>query len=126
MNINRLVVVMWLVVLGLAVWLTIETVMTIATVGLTGDRPPLPAFQTGLRIVFGAGGLVFFAIRRDAWERVTGILGAAAAGSTTLFGFGWRSPALSAFRLLSHLALFALAAIVAGRALSRARAERLR
>lgn len=126
MKTNRLVVVMWTVVFGLAVWLTIETVTTIANVGLTGDRPPLPAFQTALRVVFGAGGLVFFAIRRDPWERVTGILGAAAAGSTTLFGFGFRSPALSAFRLLSHLALFALAAIVAARALSRVRAARLR
>ena len=113
----------WAVVFGLALFLELATVTTIARVGLTGDRPPLPAFQTGIRVVLGVGALVFVAIRRDVWERVTGVLGAAAAGSTTLYGFGLRSPALSEFRLLSHLALYALAAIVAARVLSRSHTE---
>jgi len=48
-------------------------------------------------------------------ERVTLLMGAAAAGSSALYGLGLRSAALSAFRLLSHLAAYALAMIVAGR-----------
>jgi hypothetical protein len=41
--------------------------------------------------------------RRDVLERVTQRIGAAAAGSSALYGVGMRSPALSALGLLSHL-----------------------
>jgi hypothetical protein len=112
---TRLSLIGWALILLASAWLAVGTVAQILTVGLFGQRPPLAPFDTGLRIVIVAGAVALFYFRRDAFERVTLIAGAAAAGSSALYGFGMRSPGLSAFRLLSHLAAYTLAAIAAGR-----------
>ena len=84
-------------------------------VGLTGDRPPLPVVQTCVRIAIVIGSLLLVRVFRPALERTVLLTAAAAAGSSALFGFGLRSPALSAFRLLSHLAAFLLAMVACAR-----------
>ena len=96
--------------------------MTILQVGLIGERPPLSVLQTGLRIVIvlSAVGVVF--VRRNLFERITLLTGAAAAGSSAVYGFGLRLPSLSAFRLLSHLVMYGMVAILAGRMVSRSAA----
>ena len=115
---QRIAPLFWIVVLVAASMLAVDTAMFILRSGLVADRPPLPVAQTVLRIAIVAGAVVFMFIRRDALERLTLLTAAAAAGSSMLFGFGVRSPLLSAFRLVSHLAAYALAAIVAARALA--------
>lgn len=110
--VNRLT---WVAALGAAGFLAIDTVVTIARVGLVGARPPLSVLQTVLRIAIVAVALGLLGIRRNTLERITLLTGAAAAGSSALFGFGLRSPGLLAFRLLSHLAAYSLVMVVAAR-----------
>ena len=105
----------WLVVLIAAMGLALTTAGQIQEIGLTGPRPPLSTAQTALRIVLVVGAIAFLFLRRHPLERVALVVGALAAGSSALYGFGLRSPFLSAFRLLSHLALYVLASIVAAR-----------
>jgi hypothetical protein len=121
---NRLALLAWVAVFGAAVILVLQTAAQIHRIGLVGARPSLSAFQTCLRIVIVVAAVVLAYLRRGLLERVTLLVGAAAAGSSALYGFGLRSPALSAFRLLSHLAAYALAAIAAGRLASRALRQR--
>jgi TRAP-type C4-dicarboxylate transport system permease small subunit len=104
---HRLSLVGWAAILIASAWLAVGTVAQMLSVGLFGQRPPLTSFDTGLRIVIVAGAVTLCCVRRDALERVTLIAGAAAAGSSALYGFGMRSPGLSAFRLLSHLVAYA-------------------
>jgi hypothetical protein len=108
-------VVFWAAVAIAGAVRTADTAQLILDIGLTGARPPLSTADTALRIVLCAGALGWFYFRRDVLERVTTITGAAAAGSSMLYGFGLRSPALSAFRLVSHLILYALVVVVATR-----------
>jgi hypothetical protein len=103
----------WAAVLGAAAFLAIDTVAAIARIGLAGARPPLPPLQTALRIAVVVGAFGLLAVVRGGLERITLLVGAAAAGSSALYGFGLRSPALSSFRLLSHLAVYVLAMAVA-------------
>jgi len=110
----------WFLVLSVAAVLTAQTAMYIALNGLVAVRPPLSTFQTGLRVFLALGALIPLFIRRDVLERVTLIIGAAAASSTALYGLGVRSSFLSAFRLLSHLAVYLLAVVVAWRLVSAA------
>jgi hypothetical protein len=112
---DRAVLLGWIVILIASAWMAVGTMLQILEVGLFGQRPPLTAFDTALRIAIVAGAVTLLFVRRDLLERVTLVTGAAAAGSSALFGFGVRSPGLSAFRLLSHLAAYTLATIAAGR-----------
>ena len=114
----------WFVVMVVAALLVVETVAEILRVGLTGTRPPLSAFQTSLRIVLGVGAIALLGWRRHVLERATLLVGAAAACSSALYGFGMRSLALSAFRLLSHLVTYVLAMAVARRLIALARRQR--
>ena len=97
MSSRRLLIAFWLIVFGAALLLAADTTRFIVTSGLYAGRPALPRAQTALRMAIIAGAL--------------------AAGSSALLGFGLRGASLSAFRLLSHLAAYGLAAAVAGRAL---------
>jgi hypothetical protein len=114
---NRLIGAGWCAVLVVAVLLTIQTSTFILHNGLMADRPPLSMFQTGLRLALVLGATVLLWVRRDPIERAALITGILAPGSSALFGIGLRSPLLAALRLLSHLALYALAAVVAWRVL---------
>jgi hypothetical protein len=98
-----------------------DAVAVLRQAGLFGQRPPLTTFATGLRLVFVVGAVTLFLRWRDVLERVTLLIGATAAGSSALYGFGMRSPALSAFRLLSHLALYSLAVVVCARRIATTR-----
>jgi hypothetical protein len=112
---DRLTWLAWVAVLIASGLLAADTAFAIQRIGLTGTRPALSVLQTGFRIALVVGALGLFPAFRHRWERITLLMGAAAAGSSALYGLGLRSPALSAFRLLSHLAAYALAIIVAGR-----------
>jgi hypothetical protein len=116
--IDRLPALFWVLVFAAAALLTIDTATTIVNVGLIGDRSPLSVSQTGLRIALMVSALGLMFVRRNRLERITLLSGAAAAGSSAIYGFGLRSAGLSAFRLLSHLILYALATLVAGRMFS--------
>jgi hypothetical protein len=112
---DRLTLLAWVAVLIASGVLAVDTALAIQRIGLTGTRPELSVLQTGLRIAIVVGALGLLSVCRNSLERITLLMGAAAAGSSALYGLGLRSPALSAFRLLSHLAAYALAMIVAGR-----------
>jgi hypothetical protein len=114
---HRLIGAAWYAVLVVAVLMTIQTATFILHNGLMADRPPLSMFQTGLRVALVLGATVCLLVRRDLIERAALITGILAPGSSALFGLGLRSPLLAALRLLSHLALYALAAVVAWRVL---------
>jgi hypothetical protein len=114
---NRLIIGIWLAVFVGAAMLAVNTTVQIEQIGLTGPRPPLSAFDTALRIVFVFGAIVLLYFRRHPLERLTLIIGAAAAGSSALYGFGVRSDSLSAFRLLSHLAAYTLGVTAALRSI---------
>ena len=96
-------------------FLAADTVATIRRVGLTGTRPPLPVLQTILRVLIAFAAPALWRVFHDSLERLALLIAAAAAASTALYGFGLRSAGLSAFRLLSHLAAYALIMLVAGR-----------
>lgn len=112
---DRLVLCSWVVVLIAATALAVETAGQILRDGFFGLRPPLSMFQTGLRFVFFVGAIGLLPVRHHTLDRAALIVGAAAAASSVLFGLGLRSAALSVFRLLSHLILYVLAAVVAAR-----------
>jgi type III secretory pathway component EscU len=120
---HRLTALAWIVVSLISGFLAIETVETIREVGLFGTRPPLPPTQTVLRILIFAVALGLLWVLRSALERVTLLAAAAAAGSTALYGLGYRSAGLSALRLLSHVAAYGLIMAVASVKVSAARRE---
>jgi hypothetical protein len=103
----------WIAVLAVAVVLTVQTALYILQNGLIADGPPLSLAQTVLRIALAAGALMLMFVRRRLIERATLAMGVVAPGSSALFGFGMRSPMLASVRVLSHFALYALAALVA-------------
>src|SRR5215469_2623074 len=111
----------WLTALVWAVFFLVSgflgagTVATMTRVGLFGLRPPLSLLQTVLRIVIVVVALALLSVLRSRLERIALLIAAAAASSTALYGVGLRSAGLSAFRLLSHLAAYALIMVVAGR-----------
>jgi hypothetical protein len=120
---NRVIGVGWVAILLVAVLLTAQTSAYILQNGLIADRPPLSLLQTAIRIALGAGAMALWFVRRDALERTALASAIIAASSSALFGFGLRSPLLASLRLLSHLAMYALAAIVAWRVVMATRRE---
>ncbi|MEA2165574.1 MAG: hypothetical protein QOK37_3701 [Thermoanaerobaculia bacterium] len=90
--------------------------------GLT-PRPPLPAFQTIVRLIALALGLLLLTFRRDSIERTTYLCAVVAAGASALFGFGLRATALDVIRLLFHFLAYALGLLVSLRWLLRQRKE---
>ena|SRR5215469_7071510 len=105
----------WVAVFLLSGFLGGDTVVTMTRVGLFGLRPPLSIFHTVLRILIVVLALALLYVFQGRLERITLLIAAAAASSTALYGIGLRSAGLSAFRLLSHLAGYALIMAVAGR-----------
>jgi hypothetical protein len=99
---DRLVLSFWVVVLIVATALAVETAGQILRVGFFGTRPPLSMLQTGLRVVFVVVAISLLPVTHHTLDRAALIVGAAAAGSSVLFGLGLRSAVLSAFRLLSQ------------------------
>jgi hypothetical protein len=105
---NRLTRPAWVAVILVAGFLGWDTIMTMQRVGLVGERPPVPVFQAAVRILIAIVAVALWFVFRGILERIALLTAAAAASSTALYGFGFRSPGLSAFRLLSHLAAYAL------------------
>jgi len=110
---HRLTALAWAAVFLISGFLARETIETMRHVGLFGTRTPLPVAQTVVRILMIAVALGLLCVFRSALDRVALLVVAAAAGSTALYGFGYRSAGLSAFRLLSHLAAYALVMVIA-------------
>ena len=86
--------------------------------GLT-PRPPLSPLHTALRFAVVSVAVIFLLFRRDWIERTTLICTVVAAGSSTLFGLGFRSTALDFVRLLFHFLAYALGIVVCVRLLAR-------
>jgi hypothetical protein len=120
---RQLTALSWVVVFLVSGFLEGDTVATMQRVGLFGTRPPLSVAHTVLRILIVIVALALLYVFHNVLERIALLIVAAAAGSTALHGFGLRSAGLSAFRLLSHLAAYALVMIVAGRMVAVARRE---
>ena len=120
---NLVVGIGWLVVFLVAVLLTAQTTVYILQNGLVTARPDLSAGQTMLRVALAAGATAFLFVRRRAIERSALITAIVSAGSSTLFGFGMRSSLLAAVRVLAHLVLWVLAAIVAWQVMMAMRRE---
>jgi hypothetical protein len=95
------------------------TISTILHTGLTGARPPISLAATLLRALMVFAALSLLSTFRRPLERVTLLIAAAAALCTTLYGFGIRSPLLSAARLALHLAAYVLLMLVAARRATR-------
>ena len=120
---RRLIAVGWVALVLISGLLAGETIETLRRVGLFGARPPLPAAQTVVRILIMAAALGLLRKFRSALDRTTLLLVAVAGGSTAIFGLGYRSAGLSAFRLLSHVAAYALVMVVASRKAAAARRQ---
>jgi hypothetical protein len=104
----------WAAAFLVSAFLEGETVVTVVRVGLFGTRPPLTVFQTVLHVLIALLALALWPLFRGRLERITLVIAAAASSSTALYGIGLRSAGLSAFRLLSHLCVYALITAVAG------------
>ena len=116
---NRLIALAWGAVFLISEFLAIQTITTMQRVGLVGARPPVPVLQAVIRILIAIVALALWYVFRNVLERIALLTAAAAASSTALYGFGLRSPGLSAFRLLSHLVAYALVMLVVGRMVTR-------
>jgi hypothetical protein len=119
----RLTALAWAAVFSVSGFLSGETIATIVRDGLVGTRPPLSLFHAVLRILIVIVALMLIFVFHSILERIVLLAAAAAAGSSALYGFGLRSAGLSAFRLLSHLAAFALLMLLAGRSFAAARRQ---
>jgi len=71
-------------------------------------RPPLSLLQTVVRFAAVAFALVLLLYRRDWIERAALLSAIVAAGSSALFGLGFRSITLDFIRLLFHFVAYAL------------------
>ena len=79
--------------------------------GLT-PRPPLSPLHTVVRFAVVTLAVILLPLRRDSIERATLICGVLAAGSSALFGLGFRSTTLDVVRLLFHFFAYALGVVV--------------
>jgi hypothetical protein len=82
-------------------------------------RPPLPPLQTVARFTIVTLGVFLLLFRRDSIERLTLLCTVVAAGSSALFGLGFRSTTLDIVRLIFHFFAYALGIVVSVRWLSR-------
>jgi hypothetical protein len=71
-------------------------------------RPPLSLLQTVVRFAAVAFALILLLYRRDWIERAALFSAIIAAGSSALFGLGFRSTTLDFIRLLFHFVAYAL------------------
>lgn len=120
---RRFIALAWVAVFLISGSLAGETIETLRRVGLFGTRPSLPMTQTVLRILILAVALGLLRFSRSVLDLLTLLVVAAAAGSTALYGLGYRSSVLSAFRLLSHLAAYVLVMVVASRKVAATRRQ---
>jgi hypothetical protein len=120
---HRFTALAWIAVFLFTVFLESETIETMRRVGLFGTRPPLRVTQTVIRLLIFVVAMGLVRFFRDVLDRMALLMVAAAAGSTALYGLGYRSAGLSAFRLLSHLAAYGLVMVFAGRRIATARRE---
>ena len=88
--------------------------------GLT-PRPPLTPLQTAARFAAVISAVILLPFRRDSVERTTLLCAVVAAGSSALFGLGFRSTTLDTVRLLFHFLAYALGVVVCARWLARLR-----
>ena len=79
--------------------------------GLT-PRAPLSNFQTVVRFVLVTCAAILLPFRRDWIERMTLLCAIVAAGSSALFGLGFRSTTLDVIRLLFHFLAYSLGGFV--------------
>ena len=82
-------------------------------------RPPLSPLQTAVRFAAVTLAVILLPIRRDSIEKATLLCAVVAAGSSALFGLGFRSTALDVIRLLFHFFAYALGVFVSVRWLAR-------
>lgn len=82
-------------------------------------RPPLSTFQTVLRFAAATSAAILLLLRRDWLERMTLLCAVVAAGSSALFGLGFRSTTVDVVRLLFHFLAYALGVLVCVRWLAR-------
>jgi hypothetical protein len=88
--------------------------------GLT-PRQPLSPFHTALRFAAVTLAAILLPLRRDSLERVTLLCAVVAAGSSALFGLGYRWTTLDVVRLLFHFFAYALGVVLCVRWLARLR-----
>lgn len=84
-------------------------------------RPPLSPLQTAVRFAVVTLAAILLPFRRDSIERTTLLCAVVAAGSSALFGLGFRSTTLDVVRLLFHFLAYALGVVVCVRCLARLR-----
>ena len=85
--------------------------------GLT-PRPPLSPLNTALRFAIVTLTVILLPFRRDWIERIALLCAVVAAGSSALFGLGFRSTTLDFVRLLFHFLAYALGVVVCLRLLA--------
>jgi len=118
---DRVFAVGWAAAFLISSYLEYGTIVKIRSVGLTGPRAPVPPLQTALHVLMALAALALMLVFRSRLERIMLVTAAAASASTALYGFGGRSDMLSGFRLLSHLAAYALIMVVSVRRVGRLR-----
>jgi len=82
-------------------------------------RAPLSPLQTVARFAVVTFAAILLPFRRDSVERTTLLCAVVAAGSSALFGLGFRSTNLDVVRLLFHFLAYALGDVVCVRWLAR-------
>ena len=82
-------------------------------------RAPLSPLQTVVRFAMVTFAAILLPFRRDSIERTTLLCAVVAAGSSALFGLGFRSTGLDVVRLLFHFLAYALGDVVCVRWLAR-------
>ena len=88
--------------------------------GLT-PRAPLSPLHTAVRFAAVALAAILLPLRRDSLERATLLCAVIAAGSSALFGLGYRWTTLDGVRLLFHFFAYALGVVLCVRWLARRR-----
>ena len=84
-------------------------------------RPPLSPLHTVARFAIVTLAVILLPLRRDSIERTALLCTVVAAGSSALFGLGFRSTTLDIVRLLFHFLAYALGVVVSVRLLARLR-----
>src|SRR4030095_16049269 len=75
-------------------------------------RPPLSPLQTAVRFAGVTVAAIILPFRRDSIERTTLLCAVVAAGSSAVFGLGFRSTTLDVVRLLFHFLTSTLGVMV--------------